>query len=296
MQIQYLSIQPIYLQILRPQCCLNKFVNSIGIHFFHVSLWKNHFLPPDFSPITCYMSSCDTLTPDLGWQAGTVTTLQSRRFHTTSVTSQGLLLLGGDDSPQTSELLPWGTNQSITSVSLPSPGRSGHCTIQISLDVVVLTGGILPRTNNLVTELSNLGSSWQAVTRALPPLTVGRWEHACGVYKTVDGETRLVVSGGFGDTATLASTEVFDYVGGTKWRQGGDLPAPLAGHRASLLAGVVHLTGGGNYEIGFVDSVLAWNSDAEEWVHVGKMSAARWHHGVVEMSEEEGEQLCQQHK
>ena len=30
----------------------------------------------------------------------------------------------------------------------------------------------------------------QAVTRALPPLTVGRWEHACGVYKTVDGETR----------------------------------------------------------------------------------------------------------
>ena len=32
----------------------------------------------------------------------------------------------------------------------------------------------------------------QAVTRALPPLSVGRWEHACGVYKTVDGETRWV--------------------------------------------------------------------------------------------------------
>ena len=25
-----------------------------------------------------------------------------------------------------------------------------------------------------------------------------------------------------------------------------------------------------------MDSVLAWNSDAEEWVHVGKMSAARY--------------------
>ena len=95
---------------------------------------------------------------------------------------------------------------------------------------MVLTGGILPHTNNLVTELSNLGSSWQvagpqrdsqktenicfltpthicsevlmhtnlaiwtiqAVTRALPPLTVGRWEHACGVYKTVEGDTRWV--------------------------------------------------------------------------------------------------------
>ena len=37
--------------------------------------------------------------------------------------------------------------------------------------------------------------------------------------------------------------KVFDYVSGTKWRQGGDLPSPLAGHRASLLAGVLHLTG-----------------------------------------------------
>ena len=107
------------------------------------------------------MNSCDLLKPDLGWEAGVVSTLQSRRFHTSSQTGQGLLLIGGDDSPETSELLPWGTNQSIPSVSLPPPGRLRHCSIQISEDVVVLTGGSLPQTSNLVTELSNLGSSWQ---------------------------------------------------------------------------------------------------------------------------------------
>lgn len=120
-----------------------------------------HFVPPELSPITCYMNSCDLLTPDLGWEAGVVNTLHSRRFHSSSVTVQGLLLIGGDDSPETSELLAWGTNQSIPSVVLPSPGRSRHCSIQISEDIFILTGGSLPQTSNLVTELSNLGSNWQ---------------------------------------------------------------------------------------------------------------------------------------
>jgi len=246
-----------------------------------------------YGPITCYMNSCDLLTPDLGWEAGVVNTLHSRRFHSSSVTGQGLLLIGGDDSPQTSELLAWGTNQSIPSLSLSPPGRSRHCSIQISEDIVILTGGSLPQTSNLVTELSNLGSSWQPVSRELPPLTMGRWEHACGMYTSVEGDTRLVVAGGFGDASALESTEVLDYVGGSKWREAGPLPIPLAGPRPSLLAGVLHITGGGNYETGFSDWVLAWRPELEEWQVVGNMQAARWHHGVVEMPREEGERLCQ---
>jgi len=244
-------------------------------------------------PITCYMNSCDLLTPDLGWEAGVVNTLHSRRFHSSSVTVQGLLLIGGDDSPETSELLAWGTNQSIPSVVLPSPGRSRHCSIQISEDIFILTGGSLPQTSNLVTELSNLGSNWQPVSRELPPLTIGRWEHACGMYTSVEGDIRLVVAGGFGDASALASTEVLDYVGGSKWREAGPLPIPLAGPRPAFLEGVLHITGGGNYETGFSDWVLAWSPEMEEWQVVGNMQSARWHHGVVEMSREEGERLCQ---
>ena len=120
-----------------------------------------HFASSDFSPITCYMNSCDLLSPNLGWEEWMASTLHSRRFHSSSVTNQGILLIGGDDSPETSELLPWGTNQSIPSISLPPPGRSRHCTIQISQDVIILTGGNLPQTSKLVTEISNLGSNWQ---------------------------------------------------------------------------------------------------------------------------------------
>ena len=59
MQIQYLSIQPICLQILRRQCCLNKFVNSIGIHFFMSVYGRITFchltsvrLPATWAPVT----------------------------------------------------------------------------------------------------------------------------------------------------------------------------------------------------------------------------------------------------
>ena len=36
---------------------------------------------------------------------------------------------------------------------------------------------------------------------------------------------------------------MLDYVGGSKWREAGALPLPLAGPRASLLGGVLHITG-----------------------------------------------------
>ena len=36
---------------------------------------------------------------------------------------------------------------------------------------------------------------------------------------------------------------MLDYVGGSKWREAGALPIPLAGPRASLLGGALHITG-----------------------------------------------------
>lgn len=36
---------------------------------------------------------------------------------------------------------------------------------------------------------------------------------------------------------------MLDYVGGSKWREAGALPLPLAGPRASVLGGALHITG-----------------------------------------------------
>ena len=84
---------------------------------------------------------------------------------------------------------------------------------------------------------------------------------------------------------------MIDYVGGTQWVEARPLPIPLGGLRTALLAGVLHLTGdcwqtfdrqssilsgGGNYETGFTDSILAWNPEMEDWSLVGNMLVARY--------------------
>ena len=59
-----------------------------------------------------------------------------------------------------------------------------HCSIQLSADTIVLTGG--QYTESLVTEHSGLGTGGEVTTRELPALLTPRFHHACGVY-TVGG-------------------------------------------------------------------------------------------------------------
>ena len=79
------------------------------------------------------------------------------RYHTSAVTDQGVLLVGGLDSPTTTELVPLDGGPSKTSFALESPGRREHCSIQTGPNTFVLTGGHLPGTSNLVTEFYLLG-------------------------------------------------------------------------------------------------------------------------------------------
>ena len=43
-----------------------------------------------------------------------------------------------------------------------------------------------------------------------------------------------------------------------------------------LIDNQVSLSGGGNYETGFTDSILAWNPEMEDWSLVGNMLVARY--------------------
>ena len=102
--------------------------------------------------ISCQGDSCDHLTPS-GWQLWRQT-LYSRVYHTSAVvTSQGLLLVGGYDSPTTTELLPWEGGESREGFTLQHE-RDGHCSIQTSPNTIVLTGGAY--TDSLVTEYRGL--------------------------------------------------------------------------------------------------------------------------------------------
>ena len=125
----------------------------------------------------CFANSCDILTRE-GWQSGP-SSLFSRRWHTSAVTSRGLLLVGGFDSSHTTELLTLDGGESQESFAL-SPARDNHCSIQVDESTIVLTGG-KGEGYSLVTEYSGLEEE-QPTVKQLPQLDVGREGHACGSY------------------------------------------------------------------------------------------------------------------
>ena len=138
--------------------------------------------------IACYDYSCDQLTPS-GWQHWR-NIRYYRDGHTSAVTSQGLLLVGGDSSPTTTELLPWEGGESRESFSLQH-NRWDHCSIQTSPNTIILTGGEYTGTQSLVTEYSGLDAGEEVTSRELPPLLHPRFLHACGCYSVGDSQVRL---------------------------------------------------------------------------------------------------------
>ena len=144
------------------------------------------WLPASGSALVCYQHSCTRLTPS-GWEEG-ASTLEYRSFHTTSVTSSGLLLVGGTQSPNTTELLPTEGGDAVQSFPLEHE-MSYHCSISLSPSSFILTGGL--STKNLVTEYSGVDTG-EVTTRELPPLIHGWYSHACGTYTS--GDTQVLNS------------------------------------------------------------------------------------------------------
>ena len=107
-------------------------------------------------------------------------TIEWRRAHSAVGLREILFLIGGGDSNST-EFIP-------VDGSVASPGpftvRHGymHCTMKISEEVIVVTGG--SGTRDLVTEYQLTNGRETALT----PLTEGRSSHACGVYQDADGQ------------------------------------------------------------------------------------------------------------
>ena len=66
------------------------------------------------------------------------------------------------------------------------------------------------------------------------------------------------------------------------WREveGGELPTPRTGLRATVVGDNIYLSGGwdGNNSL---TSVLSWNPAGETWQEVGNLAVAREYHGVV---------------
>ena len=183
--------------------------------------------------VDCHRRTCNKLTPQNGWEE-VVVLVEPRLGHTSAVLEDDLLLLvGGRDSPETTELVDLAKGESMIGFSV-QPGRRFHCSMQLTSDTIVLTGGL--GTETIVSEISSLREPEPSL-KDLPSLQQGRHAHACGSYEAADS-VFLLVTGGTNSLQHLASTEVektseqfsktlqvLEYPSGS-WRYVGELPAP----------------------------------------------------------------------
>jgi len=223
--------------------------------------------------VTCYGDSCDI------YNNGQLTETRSRREgHSSAVREDRILLIGGSDTSSTE----WISADVSPSQAGPFQVRHGsdHCTIQLSADLIVVTGGY--GTESYVTEYQLSGNDGNETP--LTPMSQSRRYHACGVYQGAAGQQVLLVTGGY-YSDYLSSTEVAVYSSGgqlEEWRvvEGGELPSPRTGLRATLVSDILFVTGG-LYENNFFTSILSWDPVAESWQSAGDLAVGRFYHAAV---------------
>ena len=130
--------------------------------------------------VACFRDTCE-IYQDGSWMH-LQNTRASRRYHSSASTEDAVLLIGGWDS-NTTEWIP--VNGSAAQQG-PFTVRHGydHCTMQISDDIIVVTGG--DGTYDYVTkyQLADGDRTEENLTSLVQP----RWAHACGFYQDADNQ------------------------------------------------------------------------------------------------------------
>ena len=128
--------------------------------------------------VVCYDYACE-IYKEGSWRHLLNTTV-SRVHHSSATTEEAVLLIGGDYS-NTTEWIPMDG-----SAARPGPFTvqhgDRHCTIQLSGNILVVTGGW--GTSDFVTKYHLADGTETSLTRLGQP----RDDHACGVYQDADDQ------------------------------------------------------------------------------------------------------------
>ena len=133
--------------------------------------------------VACHGDSCEIYNGGGEW-VHLVNTSSTRKYHTSAENENRILLIGGLPNPprRSTEWIPLDG-----SPSKPGPfdvrHGSDHCTIQLSPDLIVVTGG--DYAEDLVTSYQLTGDGDET---SLTSLNQGRAVHACGVYQDAGGQ------------------------------------------------------------------------------------------------------------
>ena len=131
--------------------------------------------------VACYEYSCEKYNDNDDSWTKIADTRSRRRWHSSAQHEDRILLIGGGDSSSTE----WISTNGGESQPGPWIVRHGedHCTIQVSSDLIVVTGGL--STWDYVTKYQLTGDATETV---MTSLITRRDAHACGVYREAGGQ------------------------------------------------------------------------------------------------------------
>jgi len=229
------------------------------------------------SLVTCGGDSSSTSTSCISWVGGEeewqqYATLREERGYHTAWSHQGqLLLLGGQDSPGTGEVVGGGGS------TFPMEHPAGYSCAADMGGAVAVIGGIYS------SSLSNVDRyDMSGYLGSLPHLRTARYYHACGAVADSTGHTVLIVAGGWDSSGYLSSVEVLEH-GATSWVAGPELPRALYRLSGGVAGGRLQVTGGRDSSNNERSEIyeLVYSKAEKGWTQVGTMEEARARHAVA---------------
>ena len=133
--------------------------------------------------VACMEDTCE-IYQEGSWHHLQRTTV-TRYYHSSATTEEAVLLIGGysdDSSDHAEHTTEWIAVDGAAAQPGPFNVRHGprHCTIQLSSDIIVVTGG--RDTGDFVTQYHLTDGAETPLT----PLGQPRYSHACGAYQDAD--------------------------------------------------------------------------------------------------------------
>jgi len=119
----------------------------------------------------------------------------------------------------TSEILPKSDGSFVTGADLPTR-MENYCVAKVNETHVFIAGNFV---NSKMAYIVNVATAPRFVFTKLPPLNVGRYSAACGVFKNYDAETSLLVAGGCCSENGYSTSEIYS-VKTNSWAMGPNLP------------------------------------------------------------------------
>jgi len=211
------------------------------------------------------------------------TLVDMRTSHCSWETDEGLLLMGGYISPNTSEIATTSSTQAEPSFTMHAMTAESCSIADLTSESGIITGGYHGHPyylSNKVTRYDKLG-----FLENLPSLLIGRTMHGCGAYlREEDGTQVLLVAGGAATTHDIIDSTEILISGQSVWSLTNPLPKKLTGIRTAVTSveGKLYLTGGYDDDAEEESNeVITWVEEKQKWARIGEMKNGMSYHAAA---------------